>query len=211
MSRPILALSIVLALAAVACGQDAASTDDTRLHGTVAQELRQPGMQAIAVAADGRWISTSVAANGDFTLDLRPGQPYRLVLATPVAGGGERIVARVVIDGTSGRTVWISTNANDIAFGTLHAVGTATASADPSRLSTLSESGETNEAEDDTSAESDSEEHDKGSYDACGASDAKDVEPSSDDASAHGDYAEHDDSKERSCDESDQSDEKEDD
>lgn len=203
MSRPnTIALAIAVAALTASCAKDAPPTENTRIHGTVAQELRQPGMQALAIGADGRWISTSVAADGGFTLDLPGGQSYRVVLATKTPSGAERVVARVVLDGTSGRTVWVSTTSRDIAFGTLHQVGAATAASNPSSVSTQSETVETGDSENEKEGpddDADSTEHDKDSYEGCSAADAKDVEPSNDDADEHADSAEHEDDHEGAC------------
>jgi hypothetical protein len=217
-------LTALLVAVVAACGSDGEKTpsENVRVHGTVAQELRTPGLRALAIGADGRWISTSVATSGSFTLDLPKKQPYRLVITRGTASGGQSVVGRVVFDGEAGKTVWISGREADVlSFGTLREVGTTSTSTpiDPSKVGTLArgsgrggyEGDDHDDSDDDhdddsyggesgdSSAPCGCEEHEKESYDVCSDAAEKELSPSNASAAEHCDYEQPAETKEPVC------------
>jgi hypothetical protein len=227
MKRHSMATALLVALLA-ACGSDGEKTpsENVRVNGTVAQELRAPGLRALAIGADGRWISTSVATSGSFSLDLPKKQPYRLVITRTTTSGGQSVIGRVVFEGEAGKTVWISgRDADVLSFGTLREVGKTSASTpiDPSKVGTLARGsgrggydGEHDDYDDsdddhddgsyggdsesgDSSAPCGCEEHEKESYDVCTGTEEKELSPSNASASEHCDYEQPADTKEPAC------------
>lgn len=226
MKRHTMGTALLVAILA-ACGSEGEkpASENVRVHGTVAQELRAPGLRALAIGADGRWISTSVEANGRFSIDLPKKQPYRLVITRGTAGGTQSVVGRVVFHGGEGKTVWISgKDADALSFGTLREVGATSSSAplDPSKVGTLARGsgrggydGDHEDTDDDSDDHEDDgyggqesgdssapcgcEEHEKESYDVCSAPDEKELSPSNASASDHCDYEQSAEAKEPVC------------
>jgi hypothetical protein len=179
------------------------TTDDDAVHvrGTIGQDLNTPDARAVAVAGDGRWFSTAIDTHGAFDLVLPKGVSYRVVITQ-----GNTIVARVVLAGGQGQTVWINgRDPGTVSFGLLRAsssittktVGEPEAAEHESGASGAS--GESGEAED-SKTEGDDEHGDKDSYSACSSGDEKELEPTNPAAGEKSDYGEKDDDeKEQAC------------
>ena len=98
-----------------ACSDDK-KDDAVTVHGTVGSRVIVDNARAIAVGADGRVFWAYLDAHRDFTLKLPVGQSYRILVANQRDEGGQRTVARLVVDGSR----WICANeATTVDLGTL--------------------------------------------------------------------------------------------
>ncbi len=191
---------VLMAVALVACGSDEKKPDGRMtVQGSVAQSIAVDNARAIAIGRDGRTFWTYLDAHRDFTLKLPVGQSYRILIANQLASGGQKTVARVVLDGADGKTVWVGANdAVTVDFGRLRVVSN-TRTGLTTRCAACDGDGadDDDDEDDDDDAEADGADSSDHSDDNACREDGKDgAEPGGD-----GDSEEDDDGEERGEDE----------
>lgn len=151
-----------------------------RLQGTVpSTERKLDNARVIAIGSNGKRYWSYVDAAGRFTVAVKPGASYRLLIANAQAAGPNRVTGHVAVKMPKGKSKWIGVHSGGtMNLGTLSRSGTATGAA--KTLHTASnhgaggESADLEHADDDTETHDADDEHEDDKAEACSDHDDKD-------------------------------------
>lgn len=117
-----LALStLVMSSLAIACGGsgDSSAPESTRqaVTGTVARNL--DNARVMAITPTGKTFWAYLDKRGEFTLPIPAGTPFRLIVTNATATGGQKVIGRLAIDTSAGKSSWLLAPNGTLALGTL--------------------------------------------------------------------------------------------
>lgn len=121
-----------------ACGSDEKSDTDGKMvvTGTVTSKLALDNPRVVATDDLGYRVWTYLDLDREFTLKLKTGRNYRIVVANQRADGTQETVGRVVLPDGASKTEWLGANeATRVDLGRLRVSGAASATATVGTLS----------------------------------------------------------------------------